>query len=129
MAKKFDGKCNVLLLLAEKRPEIGEKWNSDGWTLRVEQWFGISSKGKAWQSTKLAKRKMTFDEDGAVITTSGQGLSLDDLNLVQQNWAQITALLANPPDAEEAAKNQPAPEKAPAKPEPPAADDDSEVPF
>lgn len=95
-------KENELLVLAEKKPEKGERWNKPGWKLRVVQWIYARkgknvSPGEKGQSTKLEKRQFYFDDEGEIRMGKAEGFDVDDMNAIKASWAKIIALLTCPP--------------------------------
>jgi len=97
-----DVQSNELLVLAEQKPDNSGRYKKDGWKLRVVTWFGVTKGGKPWESTKLEKRKFFLDDDDAVKLGKAEGFTLEDMKIIQARWKEIIAMLANPPQVEQA---------------------------
>lgn len=92
-----DIKAIDLLVIAKKNPESGEKYNKDGYVLRVVQWVYERSKGGTGSVVKLERRKLYLGEDGQAKPGKADGFSLADITALKPHWPAIIELLKNPP--------------------------------
>ena len=97
-----DVESKELLVITEKAPEKGEKYNKDGHKVRVVQWYGKTRQGKAWSSVKLERRKFFLDGDETKMGKA-EGFTIEDLRAIQPRWKEILALMQNPPPVEQKA--------------------------
>lgn len=114
-----------LLVLLEKSPEAGEKYNKNGFKLRVCQWLYGRRDGSVGGAVKLERRQLYIGDDGTTRNGKAEGFTLDDLGLIQKSWKQIIEIMKNPPEPAWPVKEQ-APQSAQAPANDPGID---EVPF
>lgn len=92
-----DIKSRNVLVLAEKPAEAGEKYNKNGWVLRVVEWE-YEKRGKdggTGKSVKLEKRQ-TFIKDCETINGKAEGFTVADLDLILSRASEIKAAMMNP---------------------------------
>lgn len=111
-----DLKVKELLVLARREPEDMGRYVKDGYVLRLVQYSGISKKGKPWSSVKL-EHKPLKSESGEVKMSYTQGLTLEDLRTLKEQWEKVVGIMEDPPEPD----HDPEPQAPP--------DDLEEVPF
>jgi len=87
--KKVDMKDLTLLVVSDWKSKDGDKQAQ----IRVVQWV---KDGKS-VSAALEKREFYMDEEGTLKMGKAKGFSARDLDACKPLWANIMALLRNPP--------------------------------
>lgn len=90
-----DIKSRNVLVLDSKEPEAGEKFNKNGWVLRVVEWEFKKSNGDAGKSVKLEKREL-FIKDGNTASGKAVGFTVADLDLIVSRADEIKSAMLNP---------------------------------
>lgn len=121
--RRVEGK--ELLVLASAEPEAGERYDKNGFRLRVCQWLYEKRDGSVGGSVKLERRQF-YLKDGEAKIGKAEGLTLDDLKLLQDNWKKVVEIMKNPP---EPAWPEKKPEPAQGQQQPGTDTDISEIPF
>lgn len=86
-----------LLIVKRVAPESGEKFNKEGYVLRVVQWIYEKKKGGVAASVSLEKRVQFLSEDGNPLNGKAKGFTLDDMDAIKASWDKIMAAMKNPP--------------------------------
>lgn len=105
-----DIKSRDLLVLAKTDPTSGEKYDKDGYVLRVVEWSGHTSKGKAWTSIKLERRKLYLDKNsGEIRNGKAEGMTVEDLRTIQEMWDAVMKAMQGAPktDVQQRAAQKP----------------------
>ena len=88
-----------LLVIERQEPKVGEKWDKEGWVIRVIQWLYENNKGGIGSTVCLEKRVL-YIEDGEVRNGKAKGFTLADLGTIQKRWREIVECVKNPPEPE-----------------------------
>ncbi len=86
-----------LFVVKKVEPEAGERYNKEGYTLRVVQWIYEKKKGGIAASVSLEKRVQFLSEDGEPLNGKAKGFNLDDMDAIKASWDKIYSVMKNPP--------------------------------
>jgi hypothetical protein len=84
-----DVKAVDLLVLDKKDPEAGEKYNKNGFVIRVVKWVYKKKDGSEGESIRLEKRENYLTEDGEVRSGKAKGFTYEDLHQIKAKWTLI----------------------------------------